>query len=130
VARRLERVGAEAFHGTRLLRDGTYAVAFLADWCPFCDVFLVAYESMPPPVGARLIADVTDEQSPLWDAFAIEVVPTVVVFRGGRPVARFDGVPGVGLGGRDLDRIAATIATSDGARGDSRGAPRRDPHED
>ena len=116
MSRHLERVGAESFRGSRLLKEGTWAVAFLADWCPFCQAFRPNFESMRLSVGGRLIADVTEEESPLWDTFAIEVIPTVVVFRGGIPIARFDGVPGVGLEAKDLDRIASALEGADRSR--------------
>ena len=118
MGRALERVGPEAFDGTKLRRRGVVAVAFLADWCPFCRSFDPEFAALSTDdVPGRLVADVTDEASPLWDRFGVEIVPTVVVFRDGSPVFRADGVAGEGLGQRELAAIAAAArrASADGA---------------
>lgn len=94
----MERLGAESFRGRRLLRRGTWVVAFLADWCPFCQRFpgeFSAWEGDPKLELA--VGDVTSGESRLWDEFDIEVVPTLIVFRDGEPVFRVDGEVGVGL---------------------------------
>ena len=106
----VERVGPEAFDGVRLRRSGTVAVAFLADWCPFCHAFAPEFSALAPPGSpALLVADVTSEDSPLWDRFEVDVVPTVVVFREGTPILRADGVAGEGLGPDDLRSIRAAL---------------------
>ena len=106
----MERVGADAFDAGRLKRPGTWIVGFLADWCPFCRSFLPHLDSLRSPEGLGvLLADVTDEESPLWEAFGIDVVPTVVVFRDGAPVYRRDGRLGRGLGPEDLRAIRASL---------------------
>ncbi len=83
-----------------------WAVAFVADWCPFCRAFLAPFSELRG-AGPFEIAfgDVTDEESPLWDDFRIEVVPTVLGFRDGRAVYRRNGVRGVGLLDEDLAAI-------------------------
>ncbi len=115
----LARVGAEAFDGDRLLRPGVVVVAFLADWCPFCRRFepelqrLVAEQRL-----VAVAADLTSEESPLWDRFRIRVVPTVIVYRDGVSVLRIDGRRLRGLGAADLRRIADAARAAGGA-GDS-----------
>ena len=101
----LERAGPEAFDGKRLRRPGTVVVGFLADWCPVCRAFRPEFERLAEGGRQLLMADVTDEASPLWDRFRIEIVPTVLVFRDGETVFRADGEPGTGLDGGDLRRI-------------------------
>jgi thioredoxin 1 len=106
----LERVGAEAFRGEEFTRPGRWAVAFLADWCPFCRAFAPRFESLAPPGPAKLaVADLTSEESPLWETFSIDVVPTVVVFQDGKTLFRRDGRLGRGLGASDLKAIAAAM---------------------
>ena len=111
--RPMERWGAEAFDGDRLRRTGTWAVAFLADWCPFCRSFAPKFAALETGGVAKLaVADVTDEESPLWDRFEVKVVPTVIVFRDGAPASRHNGRLARGLGERDLAAISAEIASA------------------
>jgi len=113
-------VGADEFEGRRLRRDGVWAVAFAADWCPFCRAFLPRFAELGIRHPQLLIADLTDEDSPLWDRFDIQVVPTVLVFVDGQPQDRFDGLGGVGLTQEAVDAIAAAL--------DRRGLRRGPPH--
>ncbi len=106
----LEKLTDREFEGLRLRRPGRWMVAFLADWCPFCQRFRAHLESWRPPAGIRVaIGDVTDLDSVLWDRFAIEVVPTLVGFLDGAAVARRDGVAGRGLPTRSLDETAREL---------------------
>ncbi len=106
----LARVGPEAFDGPRLRRAERVGVAFLADWCPFCRSFEPEFAALAATaVAPLLIADLTSLSSPLWDRFAIEIVPTVVVFDRGEPIFRADGVSGEGLGPADLRAIADAL---------------------
>ena len=92
----MERLTAADFDGTTLARDGVLAVAFAADWCPYCRDFMAGFEAATLPVPAAM-GDVTDEESALWDDFELEVVPTLVLFRDGVAVWRRDGRRKVGL---------------------------------
>ncbi len=106
----METLTDTEFDGRRLRRSGTWAVAFLADWCPFCARFRPGFEGLGRD-GSRsvAVADVSDEGSPLWDRFGIDVVPTVLIFRDGSVTERFDGRYGRGLGPPDLDRIRSAL---------------------
>ncbi len=102
---RLPRVGPEAFDGRRLLRPGVWAVAFLADWCPYCRRFAPEFAGRAGPGLQLAVADLTDEASPLWERFDVEVVPSVIVFRNGETALRIDGRPMEGLHAEDLQRV-------------------------
>lgn len=109
---RLERLDARAFDGQRLLRPGCWAVAFMAEWCPFCREFAPRFGSLADTGASLAVADLTSYASPLWDDFSIAIVPSVVVFRGGETVLRAEGRPMEGLDDADLARIREAI-TSD-----------------
>src|SRR5271156_5873137 len=106
---RITSVGPEAFDGDRLDRGGHWAVAFFAEWCPYCHEFVPRFESLGTLRGDLLVADVTDLESPLWDRFRIDIVPTVMVFRDGAVVARADGVSMRGLGDAELRAVRAAL---------------------
>ena len=94
----MEKVEADAFRKDRLLREGTWVVAFLADWCPFCQQFRPQFAALEGTPGFRVaVGDVTSEESPLWEDFRIDVIPMVVVFRDGREVFRAESLVGQGL---------------------------------
>jgi len=104
----VEVLGEPAFDGARLRRPGRWAVAFVADWCPFCRRFRPRFEALAGALPCSLaFADVTSEESPLWDVFGIEVIPTVVAFQDGAVVGRVDGRAGEDFGPGDLDRVRA-----------------------
>ncbi len=95
----METITNGDFEDGRLAREPrTALVAFVADWCGFCRRFLRDAEpksaTLPVPF---LAADVSEDADPLWDAFAVQVVPTIVLFKDGVPVWRKDGRAGIGL---------------------------------
>jgi thioredoxin-like negative regulator of GroEL len=106
----VERLGSDAFEGTRLRRAGTWAVVFLADWCPFCRAFEPKFQALDGAGNFQLaVADLTDYDSPLWERFEVGVVPTVVVFRDGAPDFRQNGRMGIGLRDSDLSKLRANL---------------------
>jgi hypothetical protein len=110
-ARAVERIDADAFKGDRLRRPGDWLVAFVADWCPFCREFVGRFASTDWGTHFQpLQGDVTDEESPLWETFHLEVVPTIVAFRDGVSVYRRDGRLGYGLEAADVAAIRAALA--------------------
>jgi len=53
--------------------------------------------------------DLSDDDNPLWDTFSIEVVPTIIVFRDGKPEFRRDGFFGRGLSETAIDETVAQM---------------------
>lgn len=85
-------------------------VCFAADWCPFCSEFVPHFERFELPAGVhRAYGDLTDLESPLWEGFHVDVVPTLALFHDGKLVWRRDGVYGQGLGAPDLAALAAQL---------------------
>lgn len=104
----MELLPEDAFRNGRLLRDGTWVVAFLADWCPFCEAFRPEFSRLDGRGKFRTgVGDVTAGASPLWDEFAIEVVPLVAVFRDGEVVFRLESDSGLGLPHGGMVRVVA-----------------------
>ena len=118
-----ERLGPESFERRRLLRDGLWVVDFSADWCPFCQAFISEFRTWDAgPEVRTAIGDLTDLDSPLWEALDIEVTPTVIGFRDGQEFVRRDGRLGVGLDGSDLEAVRAAVGTERARRDAVRGA--------
>lgn len=104
----MEQLSEAAFRNGRLLREGVWVVAFLADWCPFCREFRPEFEALDGKARFQTgMGDVTAAESPLWDEFAIEVIPMVAVFRNGELVFRLESDPGMGLPPGGMYRVLA-----------------------
>lgn len=82
---------------------GSVLALFYASWCPFCRAFLPVFESYEGKAKLPLLKlQVDEEESPLWDEYSVEVVPTLLLFRDGKLAARADAKPHVGLKEDDL----------------------------
>jgi thioredoxin-like negative regulator of GroEL len=74
------------------------AVVFYASYCPFCKKFskiLEKYYFKEKICFAK--ADISDDNNPYWSRYSVEVVPTIIVFRGKKVVDRCDGILGKGI---------------------------------
>lgn len=87
------------------LASGDRFVLFYSAYCPFCSSFLPAFEKQAG-TDACYIGVCTDDLPELEDLFSIEVVPTVLHFRGGKLGARLDGQLGRGLTAEGLASFA------------------------
>jgi thioredoxin-like negative regulator of GroEL len=91
--------------------QGQVVICLHADWCPHCVRYLRAFETVPPPTGIELAeVDISDEDDPVWDYYRIEVVPSLILFRAGREVARIDGILGRGLRQGDVEELLRKAA--------------------
>ncbi len=82
---------------TLRIRDKT-VVLFHASWCPYCKLLMPTYEKFGGDAKVDVArVDISDFESPLWDAFSIEAVPTAIIFEKGEPVARVDSKMGSGV---------------------------------
>ncbi|MCL4324051.1 MAG: thioredoxin family protein [Candidatus Thermoplasmatota archaeon] len=107
----MESVVPSDFTGNNLGKSGDWVVCFGAEWCGFCRAFRPKFEKLEGQVKGTLAwADVSDSENPLWESFHLEVIPTVVVFRGGAVHWRRDGKSMRGLSDGDITDIkAATL---------------------
>src|SRR2546425_8350469 len=78
-------------------------VMFTTSWCPFCRRFKPKFVEAATKADVRsVIAYIDDWENPLWDAYTIDVVPTLVLFEGGKPVYRRGGGLAPGVGGEGV----------------------------
>ncbi|MDA8244757.1 MAG: thioredoxin family protein [Elusimicrobia bacterium] len=88
------------------LSAGDRAALFYSPWCPFCSMFMPAFEKEAGR-DPRFIAVSVDDVPELEDKFSVDVVPTVIIFSGGRTAARLDGALGRGLNAAQLAEFVA-----------------------
>lgn len=73
-------------------------VLFWATWCPFCRRFKPEFDRLSREIPCRSAAVYLDDESnPLWDDYAVDVVPTLMLLRGGEVLDRENGILGYGL---------------------------------
>ncbi|MGD0588790.1 MAG: thioredoxin family protein [Thermoplasmata archaeon] len=112
----LEVLRTNDFDTAHLKREGTYAVCFGATWCLPTRRFVPKFVARNGHLPAKLaIADITDWNDPLWDSFQIKITPTILVFRDGTTVGRFDGRRFIGLRDLDLDRLTDLLGGPGGS---------------
>lgn len=75
---------------------------FYSPWCPFCVEFLPAFDKLAAGSPGTFCKVSTDGVPEAEDSFNIDVVPTVLFFRGGKPFKRLDGKQGIGLAPENL----------------------------
>jgi thioredoxin 1 len=97
------------FEGQTLKTEELIAVLFYADWCPFCMDFRPRFEAVQPGGFELGLANISDDDNPLWEDFNIKRVPTVVIFKGGQPIWRKDSPPFVGLRKSDLKEMVNVL---------------------
>ncbi len=80
-------------------------LVFAADWCGYCKRFLQIVDAYSPKDGVTelSVVDADSGDGSLWDEYNVNVVPTLVVYRGGKQVFRKEARPGAGLREADLE---------------------------
>ncbi len=100
----LEVRDSEAFQKTVVQASEPTVVMFWATWCPFCRRFKREFDQLASSRPWRFAAVyLDDEDNPLWDDYAVNVVPTLALFRDGKVVDRLDGILGYGIDRKMVD---------------------------
>jgi thiol-disulfide isomerase/thioredoxin len=82
--------------------SGKSLIVFSADWCPYCITFFNNLKEYGK-IESIFIADITDVESKLWNAFDLDVIPTMAIFEEGNLVKRWNGIVGQGLTINDIE---------------------------
>jgi thioredoxin 1 len=97
-------VDNEADLTKQLEKNKKVLALFYASWCPYCQGFLNAFKANIVNYQFDLVMRVNldDYDSPLWDDYSVEAVPTLILFENGEVCSRLDGGFGVGLNEKQL----------------------------
>ncbi len=108
----LEVKDARAFRAQVLEPGEPTVTLFWATWCPFCRRFKPEFDKLAATWPWRFASVYLDDESnPLWDEYAVEVVPTLALFRGGKLVDRQDGILGYGIDRKATADFVARVKT-------------------
>jgi len=85
-------------------------VCFGGEWCPYCREFFPEFKKWKAPTGIKkIIAELDKEESPWWELYNVEVVPTLAVIECGEITYRKDGRASIGLDKDDLKEVKKFI---------------------
>ena len=68
------------------IKEGTVLVDFFATWCGPCKMLSPVLEEISQEVNATIIKVDVDEAGPLAALYGIQAVPTLILFKDGKPV--------------------------------------------
>ncbi|HYY48729.1 MAG TPA: thioredoxin family protein [Thermoplasmata archaeon] len=103
----------QSFQASVLESNEPTVVMFWATWCPFCRRFKAEFEKIASAQPWRVAAVyLDDEDNPLWEDYAVAVVPTLALFRDGRVVDRLDGVLGYGIDRSMVDAFLRRVQSA------------------
>jgi len=77
-------------------------VLFYATWCPYSQRFLPIFEEYSKTNPDQCLRVIVDEEPDVFEEYAIEYYPTVIMFKEGKVHKRLDAEPGVGLNKKQL----------------------------
>jgi thiol-disulfide isomerase/thioredoxin len=93
-----------------LKRNDRAFILFYASWCPFSLAFLPIYEKHAERGGPHFVRMTLDGNEDLFNEHAVEVYPTVIYFKAGKPHRRLDGKHLAGLKEKQLAELIAVCA--------------------
>jgi len=101
---------SDAFQETVVQATEPTVVMFWATWCPFSRRFNAEFEKLAASRPWRFAAVyLDDEANPLWEEYAVEVVPTLALFRDGKVTDRLDGILGYGIDNRMVEEFVRRV---------------------
>ena len=86
---------------------------FSSSHCPFCKRFATFFDTYIPKCNTDLVlrVDMDDYDSPLWDEYNVNAVPTLILFENGAIKHRLDAGSGTGLTENQLTVWIKTITS-------------------
>ena len=101
----MSKIDVESELEETLKTKGRVFVLFYAPWCPFSRRFLPIFENYTKENPQNCLRINIDDKAKLCEKYAVDVVPTVLLFKKGKVAKRLDGAPGVGLDEKQLTKL-------------------------
>ena len=91
----------------QLQKNKKVLALFYSSWCPFCRSFLPVFarNCAKNSFDLALYVRVDEDENPLWEEYAIDAVPTVILFEDGKVFRRLDGRFGYGLNEKQFKEL-------------------------
>ncbi len=83
---------------------------FYASWCPFCRNFLSVFNKHAEKDNSAVFmrVKIDEDENPLWETYALEAVPSAILFEKGKVSRRLDCELGGGLNEKQFTKWLAT----------------------
>jgi len=95
VARRVEHIGHGEFAQKVLASEEAVLVDFYADWCGPCRKLAPMLDQLARETpNARIVKVNIDHHPELADRYGVRSIPTLILFKNGKPTARRTGLMG------------------------------------
>jgi thioredoxin-related protein len=87
---------------------------FSSSWCPFCQRFAKVFDTHVTHCSVDLVVRVImdDHDSPLWDEYNVEAVPTLILFENNTIKSRLNAGSHIGITENQFTEWIKTINTS------------------
>jgi thioredoxin 1 len=85
---------------TKQLKTNPKVIAlFYASWCPFCRSFLSVFnkQAQSPGKATYMRVQIDEDENPMWETYALDAVPSIILFENGDVAKRLDCHLGMGL---------------------------------
>lgn len=106
----IEVTTQEEFEREVLQAAAPTVVLFWSSWCPFCRTLRPLFDRLPARYDTRFVVVLLEEDAnPLWNAYQVEVVPSLAYFQSGEIRARKDGRLGRGLSEHELSDFVRMV---------------------
>lgn len=104
----IAEINSSNFKNEVIDKEGVTVVRFWATWCPPCTRMKPVYHELAGDMdGQAKFAEIDIDKAPdIANALGIRSVPTVVVFKDGKPV---DGLVGAGAKSQLAEKITAHL---------------------
>jgi len=94
----MNKLSSQIEFDAELAKNPVVLALFYSSWCPYCKRFLPVFDETVAHLNVGTVIHVLlDDDNPLWEAYGISAVPTLIYFKDGVVKNRLDARLGLGL---------------------------------